>query len=321
MGSYAASLTWFKHFQFPNHPPDFGVAWFGARAMLHGENPYSLVGPGLAYEWPWALQYPATAFVSAMPLSFLPEMHAAMVFVFLTTVAFAFGLTADGWYRMPLFFTTSFVAAAAFAQWSILFCAGIVVPAIALLFASKPNLALATLAAEAGPTPSSRPARVSTLAIIGGSALLAISLALLPEWPRYWMDAVGRSHQLVPPVLLPWGFVVLLALLRWRRWEARLILALAFVPQTTYWYEALPLFLIPRNLAESILLALIASTGMLIEQYALSPTGEVEHYRQIGTLMVLVIYLPATIMILRRPNTGERPVWLRFASRINTTGR
>ena len=55
VGAVAALVHYAKINAVPDHPGDFGLAWFGARAMLHGGNPYELIGPGLVYDWPWRL--------------------------------------------------------------------------------------------------------------------------------------------------------------------------------------------------------------------------------------------------------------------------
>lgn len=308
-GLYGASLTCIKHVQFPKHPPDFGVAWFGAQALRHGANPYFLAGPGLVYDWPWRLQYPATAFVVAAPFTLLPLVPAAVVFVFLSSALLAYGLTADGWYRFPLFISSCFVAAAGFAQWSILFSAATCLPLLALVFSAKPNIGAALSLAFPNPVPTSNPRLALKACVAGGLVLIVVSLFLLPSWPADWLRAVHSSPQLFPPLATLPGPLILLSLLRWRRWETRLLLAMAIIPQTTYWYEALPLFLIPASLGESVALALVSSLGILVEQHLISPHTEVELYRQIGSLMVVLIYLPATAMILRRPNVhvGRSP--------------
>ena len=52
---------------------------------------------------------------------------------------------------------------------------------------------------------------------------------------------------MMPIAARPGGFLLFLALIRWRKPEARLLAAMACVPQTLGLYETLPLFLIPRT--------------------------------------------------------------------------
>ena len=106
------------------------------------------------------------------------------------------------------------------------------------------------------------------------------------------------------------GLFVLLTLLRWRRPEARLILFLACVPQVGSWYELLPLFLVPVTMQESMALVISSSLGFLLYYQFGAGRSELEINQQIGALMVAFGYLPAVIMVLRRPNEGELHPWL-----------
>jgi len=286
----------------PASHSDFGQAWFGARAMLGGGNPYALIGPRLQFDWLWPLFYPGTTLVVSIPLVILPELYAATVFVGVSAGLLAFAVTKDGWYRLPLFLSSAFVIAVRAAQWSPLMTAALCVPALAWVVAAKPNIGIVLLA-------FSRSFRGVLIALLGGALLTALSLILLPGWPADWIANVRGAHQFTI-LLTRWGGVlVLLALFRWRRPEARLIVALACIPQTAYWYEALPLLLIPATYRESLTLSLLSAFGFLLERYLVGNQPNVA-FRDVGTLMIWFLYLPATFMVLRRPNTGEAPEWI-----------
>lgn len=286
-----------------DHPGDFGIAWFGARAIFHGANPYRLVGPGLVYDWPWNMFYPATAMVVAAPFAMLPQLVATVVFVGISTALLAYAITADGWYRLPLFLSSAFVVATQAAQWSPLITAALCIPSLAWVFAAKPNLGLALVATSI----ELRPIKV---AIIGGLILLALSVLWFPSWPINWLQSIRSINHMHLPIMLPGGAFVLLALLRWRRPEARLIVALACVPQTNSWYEALPLFLVPATYTESLVLSLVSGLGVLFQFRFMNAGSEAEYNRIVGILMVAFIYLPSTLLVLRRPNEGQLPFFL-----------
>lgn len=288
-------------------PGDFGQNWFGARSIISGENPYSQVGPGLKYDWPWPLLYPATSFVVAMPFAVLPRAWAIAAFVFLSCGLLAYSVTEKGWQRIPMFGSAAFIFAAGSAQWSPLFTAALGIPALASTFAAKPTIGLALGAAG--------PPRVQRYALIGGVILVVASIALLPGWPADWLALLRRAPHIVPPVGRLGGVFILLALLRWKRPEARLILALACVPQAGAWYEALPLFLVPNTRNESMLLATLCSLGFLLYYPRMDLVSDVQVNRDVGALMVAFVYLPATIMVLRRTNEGQIPFWARIFSR------
>jgi hypothetical protein len=102
---------------------------------------------------------------------------------------------------------------------------------------------------------------------------------------------------------------MLLGLLRWKRPEARLLVAMSCVPQTAYLYEALPLFLIPRRYEEGFVLSLASYAVLLaVKVYepawaGLDPVAQYMAERQtMGQWMVWVLYLPCLAMVLRRPN-------------------
>ena len=105
------------------------------------------------------------------------------------------------------------------------------------------------------------------------------------------------------------GIVALaLALLRWRRPEARLLAALACVPQTMLPYEAVPLFLIPCGWVESV--------GLVALSYAMTwavhdvPRSFVPRSLAFAWAVPLFLFLPAALMIVRRPNVGLLPAWI-----------
>jgi hypothetical protein len=284
-----------------HHAGDFGIVWFGARALFHGANPYVLVGPGLVYDWQWnTVLYPATAMVVAAPFALLPQLAATLLFVWLSTALLAYAITADGWYRLPLFLSSAFIVATFAAQWSPLLTAALCIPSLAWVFAAKPNLGLALLVTSS----KLRPIKV---AMIGGLVLLAASVLWFPGWPMNWLAAIRSISHMHAPIMLPGGAFILLALLRWRRPEARLIIALACVPQTNSWYEALPLFLVPATYRESLVLSLISVCGWIFQFQFMTANNEAEYNRIVGILMVAFIYLPATALVLRRSNNGGLP--------------
>lgn len=298
----AARITW--------HPSDFGQTWFGALALRHGANPYHLIGPGLIYDWPWPMYYPATGMVAMLPASFLPENIATVMFVGVSCALLAYGVTAQGWHRLPLFLSWPLVIAVIAGQWSPIVAAAYCLPALGWLLAAKPNLGLAVVVAS-----DSR--RLAIIAALGAIALTIISLIFQPHWPADWIGNVRSQTHIRPPVTRIGGVFILLAALRWRRPEARLLLAMACVPQTSSWYDAVPLFLIPATLRESLLLSSISTLGFFLPPYLMTAANEAEYNAQMGAMMVAVCYLPATLLVLRRPNSGNLPGWAQLLSGLH----
>jgi len=89
--------------------------------------------------------------------------------------------------------------------------------------------------------------------------------------------------------------------------------AMACVPQLMYFADQLPLWLIPQTRRESVVLSatsVIAWAGALVASIGL---GRIPAFG--SSLFVLAgVYLPALIMVLRRPNEGELPARLEHLS-------
>ena len=287
-------------------PSDFDPLWYGARVLLDGRNPYAAVCHGCEFEWADHLYYPGTALLAVVPLAALPLDLARLVWVAGASALLCFGLTREGWHRLPLFLSAPFFNAAGGGQWSVLLAAAVLWPALGLLAAMKPTIGTAVFVAA-------RRQRDQLLAIAGGIAVLLASLALRPTWPVEWLAVLGDTPHYSAPVrhLAAGGPLVLLALLRWRRPEARLLTGLACVPQSTLVYEGLYLLLIPRTLRGVTLMA-IASFGAswLQDRIAERATDTVSLQWTAGNVLVHYFYLPALVLVLRRPNEGEVPRWL-----------
>ncbi|HUQ19762.1 MAG TPA: hypothetical protein VM099_09135, partial [Gemmatimonadaceae bacterium] len=110
VGVFGALITSAQYSGKAQFHSDFGMLWFGARALFHGLSPYPLIGPGKEFDYMWPLIYPLPAVVSVMPLAVFTERVAATLFVFVSSALLSFGLTRDGWYRMPLFISEAFLS-------------------------------------------------------------------------------------------------------------------------------------------------------------------------------------------------------------------
>jgi hypothetical protein len=270
---------------------DFDYLWLASRFLREGRDPYaSITAAGM----PFQLYYPLPAVLLALPLGLLPFETARLAFA--AAAGFTLGLA--GMRRGPAMLAALASAPAIIAftegQWSPILVAGAVVPWLGAFWVVKPSIGLALFAGY--------PTRQAAL---GGAMLILISLAVMPSWPSAWLGVIRGSTHFVPPVLRPGGALLLLALLRWRLPEGRLLAALACVPQTVTLYESLPLFLIARTGRQGALLVGLSITTWAL-QIAIDPpvpglTLEASLARRWPVLLVLV-YLPALVMLLRHPS-------------------
>lgn len=278
---------------------DFSLIWFGANALLHGANPYALVGPGQVFDSQWPALYPATAYLIGIPFAFFSEAIASGIFVALSTFALAYGSTRDSWHRLPMFASVAFLSSAHLAQWSILFTAALFVPWLSLVLPAKPQLGIAILAGT-----GSR--RTIAFASISAAVLLGVSTALLPTWPVEWISLIRGADQLVPPLLRPGGFLLLLVLIRWRRPEAWLVAFVAAMPQTTYPYNLLPLLAIAATYREACFLSLASSVGAFTAAYLTDAVGGSFASSAASAVMIALGYMPSAIVVLRRSPFREK---------------
>jgi hypothetical protein len=305
LATLAAGILLREYREQPGFKSDFGIVWFAAKAALAGSDPYQLVGPGKTYELSTPLLYPGIAFVPVIPFTFFSEKTASLAFVVLSTFLLAYGMTARSWHLLPMFVTEAFASSARLAQWSLILTAALFIPLLGALALVKPQNGLPVVVG----TPSRR---TLVAAVVGGILFTAVSLVLLPSWPGTWLSLLGTAHHMGAPVTRLGGVFTLLVLLRWRRWEAWLLLAMVCTPQTWGWYNALMLFVIPATWREACVLALFSSLGAILGGYLIGPVESFEAFQ--GSLMVATAYLPATLIVLRRPNEGAPPAWLSTTS-------
>ncbi len=286
---------------------DFDHLWFGARALWRGKNPYELIGPGRAFDWPWTLRYPLPALLVVTPLTPFPLGVARATFAGISAAVLAFAITRDGEsFRLPLLLSLPFAFALIRGQWSPLLLAGFYWAPASLVNAAKPSLGAACFAA--------RPRRAT---FILGCTLVVLSFWLQPAWVSDWTRALRGGTSLTPVFDIVGGPLALIALLRWRRPEGRLIAFTALVPQTFIYYEVLYVFAAASTRLEVITLALASHASYLIGLTRPLPPDLVGVMQKEGPLIIVCLYLPALLMLLRRPNEGPVSAWMeRFARRL-----
>jgi hypothetical protein len=136
--------------------------------------------------------------------------------------------------------------------------------------------------------------------VIGGLVLLLFAFVAWPHWLDGWLVAAHRAPHRAA-VLRMGGVLLLLALLRWRLPEGRLLATLAVLPLTPHLYEAVPLLLVARSRRELLGLSVCGTLGLVA--VALLPQGVDPDHGPIAWMEILVsCYLPALAVVLRHPN-------------------
>ena len=273
---------------------DFDLLYYAAVHLLAGENPYPIVSQWSSFP----LFYPLPAVLVAVPFTVLPVAVARPAFDIVIGWLLAYALWRyRGTYALLALISGAYLLAAKLSQTPPLLTAGALIPALGFVLAVKPNMGVALFA--------SRPTKP---ALIGLVVIALFSLAVLPSWPVDWWSALQqRNAHLVSPVARPFGWLLLLAALRWRTTEGRLLVALSLVPQNSLPYELVPLALIPRNGVQMGVfvvgswLAVSALGNNLDEPDLAAITAE------IWPVMLGAVYLPMLYFVLRRPRVEHAP--------------
>lgn len=302
LGLFAATVAWIATHRSGFGVPDFHWWWVGARALLDGQNPYEAVPLIIGPEF--RLFHPMPAVVLAVPFALIAPDVALSLFSGLSAAVLAFAVTKESYDRLPLFLSASFAHAAVMGQWSLILTAAMLLPWLAFIGAAKPNVGVAML----GQSLSWRAALAMLLFAVA-------TLLVMPTWPREWLAQLPDSPYHFSPLRTPLGFLLLLALARWRRPEARLLVVLGIVPQSPFVYEALPLFLVPKTRFQTY--ALVIGSDLALGVYAWTRGMDTERLFFLNGIAVVVgMYLPALWMVWRRPNEGRVPAWLERASTV-----
>jgi hypothetical protein len=270
----------------PEHSTDFDHLYQAAGRLLGGENPYP---PGGVWS---PLFYPLPAVLFSLPFTVLPLPIARAAVDILVGVAFAFALwKGRGPYALLAMLSGSYIAALYWGQTTPLVVAASLFPALGFLLAVKLNMGTALWLA-----------RPSRLAALGAAGFLLLSFLVFPSWPREWVRSILQQNQdLVPLIFRPFGFLLLLAAIRLRTAEGRLLFALALIPQNAMPFELLPLALIPSNAKEMGVyvvgtLLTLAPMAHGLDQ-GLSPAAmEAANW----PWMLVAVYLPMLGIVLRR---------------------
>src|SRR5204862_7915717 len=168
-----------------------------------------------------------------------------------------------GWGTLLGFFSASMYFASEVVQWTPLHAGAYVLAPLGVFLVVKPHTGLALFLA-----------RPSWWAVGSAIACTAVAFVIDPAWIAHWRGflALGNAHlgssptgfPYSAPVLLPGGALALVAVTRWRRPEARLLVALACAPQSLYLYETVPLFLVPRTFRETAVLVALSYVVIML---------------------------------------------------------
>ncbi len=272
IGLASGIFCWFLQMRLHQGAADFSWAIHLARRLLAHQNPY---------DTPFE-QYPLAAAFFAFPFLRLQPELAAGLFWGIGSALLAFGLTRHGYTRLYVFFAYPYCAGSINAQWSLIITASAFFPLLLPVTMVKPQVGLPVFLT-----------RVTRKGLIACLALAALSLAVLPNWPRLWIGQWHNYEHFVPLLVLP-GPLLLLALLRYREGDSWLLLLSAAMPQR-WFFDTFILWLIPKSRRQIIWTSFISWGVGIWRWYHLPDT-----FTQVGRFTVLFLYLPMLAVVLLR---------------------
>jgi len=258
---------------------DFSWAIQVARDLLAHQNPYAN---------PRQL-YPLTAAIFGLPFVLLRPELAAGTFYGISSALLAFGLTKNGYQRLLIFLAYPYWAGILTAQWPPIIMAGAFLPLLLPAALVKPQLGLPLLLTNLN--------RLGALACL---AVLFLSLAIMPQWPVFWISSISHYDRFIPLLVFP-GPLLALALLRYRDRDAHLFLLMAIMPQR-WFYDTFILWLIPKT-RRQIIWTVFFSWFVGIWRWYHMPHS----FTQVGRWAVLFLYFPVLWTIMSRPKDAVEP--------------
>jgi hypothetical protein len=283
---------------------DFIQLWGGAGALLHGTDPYSAIGPGKSVPWPWPLYYPVPALLPAIPFTVFPLFVARVVWVAILSGIFAFAITARGWAGLLLCLHLSGLVAIQMGQLSVLLAVALLIPAFGAIAAGKPTTGAAVLI-------GADTRRDAMTMFIAAAALFLVSFAFEPGWVPRWLASVAHTPHMQPLVTRPWGWLVLVAAVRWRLPAARVLCATALVPTTLSAHDMLPALVALRPTRRESIVLVVLSFLAAPALYAIADNPDrVVYSARLMPRILWAAWIPLVVCILRRPNVGSAPPWL-----------
>lgn len=272
IGVISGAFCWFVMKRLHQDAADFRWALHLVHRLLARQNPYDTP----------LEQYPLTAALFAIPFVKLQPELAAGFFWGISSFALAFGLTRHGYTRLLIFLAYPYWAGLLTVQWSPIIAASAFFPLLLPATMAKPQIGLPVFLT-----------RLSRRGLAACAVVGLASLAIMPKWPLLWFRQTGNYEHFIPILVLP-GVLLLLALLRYRQREARLLFLSALMPQR-WFFDSFILWLIPQSRRE-IIWTVFFSWGAGIWRWYHIPTS----FTQVGRYTVIFLYLPMLAVVLLR---------------------
>ena len=267
-----------SHYWSQSYWLDLNPPLCSARNLLAGMEPYN--GCATNYGGVPAAQYPMTTILAFLPIAWLPGSIPTTIAWGAMNALLAFGIvqTGEPW-RFLVFASGSYALAFLYHQFSPLIAAVMLLPSLLPLALVKPQTGIPVILTN-----------LTLRRALGCLVFLALTFIVYPRWPWVWWQS-GRNYDgVVPLLLLPFGPLVSLALLRPRSREAWTLFLFACIPQRSL-YDLMPLMLLPSTRWQNVIIVTLSWLPVVAILRAGQDNNSV-------SLSILFIYLPLLVMQL-----------------------
>lgn len=278
VGVVTGVFCWFLLKHLHQGAGDFRWAIHLAERVVAHQNPYDTP----------LEQYPLPAAFVALPFLHVTPEVAAGLFYGVSSFLLAFGLARQSYCRLLIFFSWPYWAGLLVAQWSAIITASAFFPLLLPATMMKPQVGLPVFLT-----------RLSRRGILACLIVGALSIVVLPSWPRLWLGQTQYYEHFIPLLVFP-GPLILLALARYRDRDAWLLLLSSVMPQR-WFFDSFILWLIPKSRRQIVLTAGLSWCEGIWRWYHLP-----DNFTQVGRWVVIFTYLPMLAVVLfRKENAKE----------------
>ena len=277
IGMVTGVFCWFLLKHLHQGAGDFRWAIHLAERVVAHQNPYDTP----------LEQYPLPAAFVALPFLHITPEVAAGLFYGVSSSLLAFGLTRQGYCRLLVFFSYPYWAGLLVAQWSAVITASAFFPLLLPATMMKPQVGLPVFLT-----------RLSRRGILACLLVEALSIIVLPSWPRLWLGQTQYYEHFFPLLVFP-GPLILLVLVRYRDRDAWLLLLSSVMPQR-WFFDSFILWLIPKSRRQIVLTAGLSWCAGLWRWYHFPHS-----FTEVGRWIVIFNYLPMLGVVLCRKENAE----------------
>ncbi len=209
---------------------DLNSSICSARHLLQGLDPYS--GCAWTYHGLPAAEYPLTTALMFVPFALLPGVYASAAIWAVFHFLLAYGILKAGQPRLfGVFLSGPYAWTLLCHQFSPMIGAALLLPGLLPLALVKPQMSLPLILTNLTKR------RAAAMA-----AIVALSFIVYPTWPLAWWRTARNFDGVIPLLALPFGPLMLLALVYYKDLRLRRLFLFACIPQRSI-YDLVPLLL------------------------------------------------------------------------------